>query len=28
MRAEPAGLVIAAKNSDFGPKKRNVRKPK
>jgi len=28
MRAEPAGLVIAAKNSQFGPKKPHVTKPK
>ncbi len=27
-RAEPAGLVIAAKNSDHGPKKAHVRKGK
>jgi hypothetical protein len=28
MRAEPAGLVIAAKNSNYGPKKAHVRKGK
>ena len=28
MRAEPAGLVIAAKNSHYGPKKAHVRKGK